>query len=41
LSDRQYQSRISVYRGQFMSKEELNVLKDSIDKLISVNRVFG
>ncbi|CAF4971693.1 unnamed protein product [Rotaria sp. Silwood1] len=37
LSNRRYKSCIRVYRGQFMSKEELNVLKDSIGKLISVN----
>jgi tetratricopeptide (TPR) repeat protein len=37
LYKRRYQSRVRVYRGQFMSKEELNILKDSIDKLISVN----
>jgi tetratricopeptide (TPR) repeat protein len=37
LHQHQRRSRVRVYRGQFMSKEELNVLKDSIDKLISVN----
>lgn len=37
LSDRRYQSCIRVYRAQFMSKDELNVLRNSIDTSISVN----
>ncbi|CAF2944381.1 unnamed protein product [Rotaria sp. Silwood2] len=37
LQNRRYMSPIHVYRGQLMSTEELNLLKDSKDKLISVN----
>ncbi len=37
LRQRRYRSAIRLYRGQLMSVEELNVLKNSIDKFISIN----
>jgi tetratricopeptide (TPR) repeat protein len=37
LHENQYPSSVHVYRGQSMSTEELNVLKDSKHKLISMN----
>ena len=37
LHRRRYRSSVRIYRGQLMSLEELNVLKNSIDKFISIN----
>ncbi|CAF0869022.1 unnamed protein product [Rotaria sp. Silwood1] len=41
LKQHRYSSPIHVYRGQLMSIEELDLLKDSKDKLISVNSLLS
>ncbi len=41
LKQNQYQSRIRVYRGQVMSKDELNILQRSIGGFISINSFFS
>jgi tetratricopeptide (TPR) repeat protein len=37
LHQRRYRSSISVYRGQLMSNDELNILKNSQNQFISIN----
>ena len=41
LQQNQYQSRVRVYRGQVMSKDELNILERSIGDFISINSFFS
>ena len=41
LKQNQYQSRVRVYRGQVMSKDELNILERSIGDFISINSFFS
>ncbi len=41
LKQNQYESSVRVYRGQIMSKDELNVLRQSIGNLISINSFFS
>ncbi|UJR08377.1 hypothetical protein I4U23_012648 [Adineta vaga] len=41
LKEFQYQTRVKVYRGQIMSKGELDTLQQSKGKLISINSFFS
>jgi len=41
LKQYQHQSSIRVYRGQVMSIDELNTLRQSIHNLISINSFFS